>query len=72
MVTTGLRKFNEKTISAVNEALIKDKNTIEQYLITFLLGSKLVDTEEQARLEMQYDFNQEGKMKEIDSYFTEN
>ena len=73
MITTGLRKFrevNEKTTSTVDEALIKNKKTIVQYIIAILLDSKLVDKKEQARLEMHYDFNHMDIMKEIESYFT--
>ena len=52
MFTTGLKEFNEinkKTNSAVDEALIKNKKTIVQYIIAILLESKLVDNKEQAR-----------------------
>ena len=47
MFTTGLREFKEvkeETTSAVDEALIKNKKTIVQYVIAILLESKLVDT----------------------------
>ena len=67
MFTFGLREFkevNEKT-PAVDEALIKNKNTIVQYIIAILLESKLVDNKEQARLEMHYDFNHEDIMKDF-------
>ena len=44
-----------------------------KYIIAILLESKLVDNEEQARLEMHYDFKQEDIMKDIESFFnTEN
>ena len=59
MFTTGLKEFeevNEKTTSFINEALIKNKKTIVQYIIAILLESKLVENKEQARLEMHYDF----------------
>ena len=39
-------------------------------VIAILLESKLVDSKEQARFEMHYDFNQEDIMKDIDCYFT--
>ena len=55
MFSTGLREYrevNEKTNSAVDVALIKNKKTIVQYIITKLLQSKLVDNKEQARLEI--------------------
>ena len=55
----GLKEFkeiNKKTNSAVDEALIKNKRTIVQYIIAILLRCTLVDNEEQARLEMHYGF----------------
>ena len=73
MFTTGLKEFKEiikKTISAIDEALIKNKRTIVQYIRVLLLQSTLVDNKEQARLEMHYDFKQEDIMKDIESYFT--
>ena len=73
MLTTGLKEFkevNEKTTSAVNEALMKNKRTIVQYIIAIFLESKLVDNKEQANIEMRYDFNHEDLIKDIDSYFT--
>ena len=72
MFTTGLRWFkevNKKTNYFRDEALIKNKKTIVQYIIAILLESKLVDNKEQARLEMHYDFNHED-IKDIDIYFT--
>ena len=36
-------------------------------IIVILLESKLLDHREHAQLEMHYDFNQEGIMKEIES-----
>ena len=57
------------TNSFVDEALLKNKKTIVQYIINILLESKLLDNKEQARLEMHYDFDQ-GVMKDIESYFT--
>ena len=77
MFTTGLKELkeiNEKTNSAVDEALIKNKRTIVQYIISkyiisILLESKLVDSKEQARLEMHYDLKQEVKMKDIELFY---
>ena len=43
MFTTGLKElkeFNKKTNFAVDEALIKNKRTIVQYIISILLESK--------------------------------
>ena len=73
MFTTGLKEFreiNEKTNSAVDAALIKNKRTIVQYIIAILLRSTLVDNKEQARLENHYGFKQEDITKEIESFFT--
>ena len=73
MFTTGLKEFkeiNKKTNSAVDEALIKNKRTIVQYIIAILLRSTLVDNKEQARFEMHYGFKQEDITKEIESFFT--
>ena len=41
-----------------------------KYIIAILLESKLLDNIEQARLEMHYDFDQDDKMKDIESYLT--
>ena len=73
MFTTGLWEFkevNKKINSASDEALIKNKKTIVQYILAILLESKLVDNKKQAILEMHYDCNHEDIMKEIESYFT--
>ena len=73
MFTTGLKEdkeINKKSNSAVDEALIKNKRTIVQYIIAILLQSTLVDNKERARLEMHYDFKKEDIMKDIESYFT--
>ena len=73
MFTNGLREFkeiNKKTNSAVDEALIKNKRTIVQYIIAILLRSTLHDNKEQERLEKRYGFKQEVIMKDIESYFT--
>ena len=72
MFTTGPKEFreiNKKTNSAVDEALIKNKKTIVQYIIAILLESKLVDNKEKARLEMHCGFNHEDITKKIESYF---
>ena len=71
MFTIGLMKIkevNQLTTFSVDEALIKNKKTILQYIIAILLESKLVDNKEQARPETHYDFKQEDLMKEIDGY----
>ena len=73
MFTTGLKEFkeiNKKTNFAVDEALIKNKRTIVQYIIAILLQNTLVDNKEQARFEMHYGFKQEDITKEIESFFT--
>ena len=73
MFTTGLRGFKEvyeKTNSFIDEALLKNKKTIVQYIIAILLESKLLGNKEQAGLEMHYDFDQEDIMKDIYIYFT--
>ena len=73
MFTTGLKEFkeiNKKTNSAVDEALIKNKRTIVQYIIAILLQSTLVDNKEQARFEKHYGFKQEDITKEIEIFFT--
>ena len=41
-----------------------------QYIIAILLKIILLDSKEEARLEMHYQFDQEDIMKEIKSYFT--
>ena len=72
MFTTGLNEFkviNKKTNSVVDEAFIKNKRTIVQYIIAILLQSTLVDNKEQARLEMHYGFKQEDITKEIERIF---
>ena len=66
MFTTCLGEFkevNKKTNSAVNEALMKNKKTIAQYIIAILLERKLLVNKEQARYEMHYDFNHEDIIK---------
>ena len=71
LVEGNLREeFNKKTNSAVDEALINNEKTLVQYIIAIWLESKLVDNKEQARLEMNNDYDHEDIMKEIESYFT--
>ena len=73
MFTSGLKEFKEiniKTNSAVDEALIKNKRTIVQYIFAILLRSTLVDNKEQERLEKHYGFKQEDITKEIGRIFT--
>ena len=73
MFTTGLKQFkevNKKTNSFIDEALLKNKRTIVQYINAILLRSTLLDNKEKDRLEMHYGFNQEDITKEIESYFT--
>ena len=73
MFTTGLKEFkevNKKTNSFIDEALLKNKRTIVQYIIAILLRSTLVDNKEQARLEMHYGFKQDDITKEIERFFT--
>ena len=73
MFTTGLKEFkevNKKTNSFIDEALLKNKRTIVQYIMAILLRSTLVDNKEQARLEMHYGFKQEDITKEIEKIFT--
>ena len=73
MFTTGLKgikEVNKKINSFIDEALLKNKRTIVQYIIAILLRSTLVDNKEQARLEMHYGFKQEDITKEIERIFT--
>ena len=73
MFTTGLKEFkevNKMTNFFIDEALLKNKRTIVQYIIAILLRSTLVDNKEQARLEMHYGFKQEDITKEIERIFT--
>ena len=61
MFTTGLKEFkevNKRTNSFIDEALLKKKRTIVQYIIAMFLRSTLVDNKERARLEMHYGFKQ--------------
>ena len=72
MFTTGLKEFKEvikKTNSFIDEALLKSKKRIVQYINAILLKSTLVDNKEKSRLEMHYDFYQDI-MKEIERIFT--
>ena len=51
--------------SVVEESFIQTRKTIIQYIIAMLLQSKLADSNEQARLKFNYDFNHEDIMKEV-------
>ena len=62
MFTNGLREMKEYNKSV--------RKVIVQYIIAILLRSTLVDSEEQARLEMHYGFKQEDIVKEIERFFT--
>ena len=73
MFTTGLKEFkkvNKKTNSFIDEALLKNKRTIVQYIITIFLRSTLVDNKVQARVEMHYGFKQEDIKKEKERILT--
>ena len=73
MFNTGLKEFKEvkkKTISFIDEALLKNKKRIVQYIITILSRSTLIDNKEQESLEKHYGFKQEDITKEIESFFT--
>ena len=73
MFTTGLKEFkevNKKTNSFIDEALLKNKKRIVQYIIAIILRSTLVDNKEQERLEKHYGFKQEDITKEIERIFT--
>ena len=61
MFTNGLRVMKE-----YNKSLRK---VIVQYIVASLLRIKLIENKEQDRLEMHYDFNREGVMKEIETFF---
>ena len=72
MFTTGLKEFkevNEKNPLQLMKLFNKLEKTIIQYIIAKFLESKLVDNEEQQRLEIHCDLNHQDMMKEIDSYF---
>ena len=73
MFTTGIKEFkdvNKKTNSFIDEALLKNKRTILQYIIAILLRSTLPDNKEQEILEKHYGFKQEDITKEIEIIFT--
>ena len=73
MFTTGLKEYkeiNKKTNSFIDEALLKNKRTIVQYIIAILLRSTSIDNKEQERLEKHYGFKQEDITKEIERIFT--
>ena len=62
------KEVNKKTNSFIDEALLKKKRAIVQYIIAILLRSTLVDNKEQERLEKHYGFKQEDITKEIESF----
>ena len=71
MFTKGLKEFkevNKNTNSFIDEALLKNKRIIVQYIIAILLRSMLLHNKEKDRLEMHYGFNQEDITKEIESF----
>ena len=72
MFTSGLKEFKEfkKTNSFIDEALLKNKRRIVQYIIAIRLRCTLVDNIEQERLEKHYGFKQEDITKEIERIFT--
>ena len=73
MFTTGLKEFkevNKKTKSFIDEAFLKNKRTIVQYIIAILLRSTLLENKEQKSLEKHYGFKQEDITKEIERNFT--
>ena len=54
MFTKGLKEFkevNKKSNSFIDEAFLKNKRTIVQYIIAILLRSTLLDNKEKNRLE---------------------
>ena len=72
MFTTGLKEFKEvskKTYSFIDEALLKNKKRVVQYIIAILLRSTFVDNKEQERLEKHYSFKQEDITKEIKNFY---
>ena len=73
MFTTGLKEFkevNKKNNSFIEEALLKNKRTIVQYIIAILIRSTLLDNKEQESLEKHYGFKQEDITKEKERIFT--
>ena len=73
MFTKWLKQFkevNKRSKSFIDEALLKNKRTILQYIIAILLRSTLLGNKEKNRLEMHCGFNQEDITKEIESFFT--
>ena len=72
MFTTGLKEYkevNKKTNSLIDEALLKNKRTIVQYIIAILLRSTLLNNKEQESLEKHYGSKQEDITKEIEKNF---
>ena len=66
MFTTGLKEFkevNKKTTSFIDEAFLKNKKRIVQYIIAIILRSTLLDNKEQESLEKHYGFKQEDITK---------
>ena len=73
MFTAGLKEFkevNKKTNSFIDEAILKNKKRIVQYIIAILLRSTLLDNKEQESLLKHYGFKQEVITKEIERIFT--
>ena len=71
--TAGLKEFsdvNKKTNSFIDEALLKNKRTIVQYIIAILLRSTLLDNKEHESLAKYYGLKQEDITKEIERIFT--
>ena len=60
----------KRLIFLIDEALLKNKRTIVQYIIAILLQSSLLDNKEQESLENYYGFKQEDITKEIERIFT--
>ena len=73
LFTTGLKEFKEiikKPNSFIDEAFLKNKRTIVQYIIAILLRSTLIDNKEQERLEKHYGFKQAEITNELERIFT--
>ena len=54
-----------KTLFLVNQSFLESRKTTVQHTIAVLLGIKLVDNKDQARLEMHFQFNQVVAMKKV-------
>ena len=61
---------NNKFNSFIDEALLKNKRTIGQYIIAIRLRTTLLDNKEKESLEKHYGFKQEDITKEIERFFT--